>query len=78
LGRGNAEAKTVNGEFGILKEARFYPERRGKVYLTIEHNRRVYVGCLVFEKHWFCINAFERLRRCYGMAVSQIGSSELL
>jgi hypothetical protein len=31
----------------------------------------------LFDNHWFCKRAFEHLRHCYGMVISQVGSSDL-
>jgi hypothetical protein len=78
LGRAKAEtAKRLRGEIGVLKEARYYSDRHGKLYLTVEHNGAVYVGCLLFDLQWFCTAVFEHLRHCYGLAICDIGSSHM-
>jgi hypothetical protein len=78
LGRANAKAaKTLTGEIGVLKEVRYYEDRPGRVYLTVDHNGTAYVGSLLLDDQRFCKHAFEHLRRCYGMALDAVGSSEL-
>jgi hypothetical protein len=78
LGSARAKAaKKLTGEIGILKEVRYYTHRRGRIYLTTDYAGTLYVGCLVFDNHSFCEKAFEHLRRCYGMNIEAIGSSEL-
>jgi hypothetical protein len=78
LGRLKGKApKTLTGEIGVLKEVRYYEDRPGRVYLTVDHNGTAYVGCLLLDDQSFCKHAFEHLRRCYGMAIEAVGSSEL-
>ena len=78
LGRVNAKAaKTCAGEIGILKEVRCHEDRPGRIYLTVAYNGAAYVGCLLFDDERSCQRAFEHLRRCYGMSIEAIGSSEL-
>ena len=78
LGRAHARAvKTVTGEIGVLKEVRCYEDRPGRIYLTVDHGRTAYVGCLLFDDQRFCKYAFEHLRRCYGMDIRAVGTSEL-
>ena len=69
--------KAFAGEIGVLKEVRHHPDRRGRLYLTMVHDRASYVTCLLFENQALCDKAFEHLRRCYVIAVSDVGSSEL-
>jgi hypothetical protein len=68
--------KAFVGEAGILKEVRHYRDRSGRLYLTMIHDHKTYVACLNFENQ-ACEKAFEHLQRCYGMTISQVGSSEL-
>ncbi len=79
LGRANAKAaKTLTGEIGVLKEVRCHEDRPGRLYLTVNHDGTAYVGCLLFDDQRFCKHAFEHLQRCYGMAINEIGSSEII
>ena len=78
LGRAHARAaKTITGEIGVLKEARCYEDRPGRIYLTVDYDRTAYVGCLLFDDQRLCKQAFEHLQRCYGMAIQAVGTSEL-
>jgi hypothetical protein len=78
LGRSNVKAaKTLTGEIGVLKGVRCYNDRPGRIYLTVAHDGTTYVGCLLFDDQSACKHAFEQLRRCYGMDIEAIGSSEL-
>jgi hypothetical protein len=78
LGRAHARAaKTIDGEIGVLKEVRCYEDRPGRVYLTVDHGGTAYVACVLLDDQRFCKHAFEHLRRCYGMAIQAVGSSEL-
>jgi hypothetical protein len=79
LGRINAKAaKTLTGEIGILKQVRCYEDRPGKIYLTVVYHGTTYVGCLLFDDQRFWKKSFEHLRRCYGKAINEIGSSEIV
>jgi hypothetical protein len=69
--------KSFAGEIGILKEVRHYQDRRGRLYLTMVHGHATYVTCLLFKNQALCNQAFERLRRCYGMTMESVGSLEL-
>ena len=78
LGRAHARAaKTITGEIGVLKEVRCYEDRPGRVYLTVDHSGTAYVACVLLDDQRFCKHAFEHLRRCYGMTIEAVGSSEL-
>ena len=78
LGRAHARAaKTITGEIGVLKEARRYEDRRGRIDLKVDHDPNAYLVCLLFHDQRFCKHAFEHLRRCYGMAIQAVGTSEL-
>jgi hypothetical protein len=70
--------KTLTGEFGILKEVRCYEGRPGKIYLTVAYHSTTYVGFLFFDDQRFWKKSFEHLRRCYGMAINEIASSEIV
>jgi hypothetical protein len=74
--KGNAP-KTLSGEVGILKQVRSYPDRRGRIYLTIDHDGAVYVGCLLFDNEDFCEEMAEHLRQCCSMSIEAVGSSEI-
>ena len=79
LGYVNAKAaKTLSGEIGILKQVRCYEDRPGKIYLTVVYHGTTYVGCLLFDDQRFSKHAFEHLRHCYGRAINEIGSSEIV
>jgi hypothetical protein len=67
----------MRGEIGVLKDVRCHPDRPGRIYLTVEHGGADYVGCLSFKNAAFCEVASAHLRRCYGMFISDIGSSDL-
>jgi hypothetical protein len=54
--------KTLTGEVGSLKQVRYYPDRPGRIYLTIVHQDAVYVGCLLLDDEGFCEKAFQHLR----------------
>ena len=69
--------KTIKGEIGTLKEVRYYSERCGRIYLTIEHDGAIYVGCVFIEKDAICRQVLEHLRHCLRMSISAIGDSEL-
>ena len=78
LGRAHARAaKTITGEIGVLKEVRCYEDRPGRVYLRVDHGGTAYVACVLLDDQGFCQHAFEHLRRCYGMTIEAVGSSEL-
>ena len=70
--------KALTGEVGVLQKVRTYPERRGRMYLTMHLDRAVYVGCLVVENERFCLRLAEHLRRCCGMRIDEVGGSELI
>lgn len=70
--------KTLGGEIGILNHVRSYPDRPGRIYLTIDHEGAVYVGCLFFDDERFCEYMAEHLRQCYSMSIDAVGSSEII
>ena len=74
---GGKAPRALTGEIGILRRVRYYPNRRGRMYLTIHHGRAAYVGCLVIDDEHFCLRMAEHLRRRYGMSIDEIGSSEI-
>jgi hypothetical protein len=78
LGRvGAAKPKTLRAEVGCLHRVRCYRDRPGRLYLTIDHDATIYVGCLLFDDHSFCERAFEHLRHCCGMEIETVGASNL-
>jgi hypothetical protein len=78
LGRTNAtKPKTLRAEVGYLHDVRRYLDRPGKLFLTMDHDATTYVGCLPFDDHSFCEKAFEYLRRCCGMEIENVGSSDM-
>jgi len=69
--------KIFRGEIGVLKDVRRHPDRPVRIYLTVDHGGADYVACVPFKNPGLCDMAFEHLRRCYGMIISDVGSSEL-
>jgi hypothetical protein len=69
--------KIVAGEIGTLKEVRYYTDRRGRIYLTIDHDGGAYVGCVLFDALVFCEKVAEHLQRCCSMSINAIGSSDI-
>ncbi len=69
--------QVLQGEIGVLKEVRYYSDRRGRIYLTIGYENSNYVGCLMFDDEIFCEQTAEHLQRLRGMPIEEIGSSEI-
>jgi len=65
------------GEVGVLTSVRYYPSRQGRLYLIIEDNGEVYVGCLLIDNASFCEQLAERLRAECGSTIETIGSLEI-
>lgn len=76
-GRDPKKRQTEEGEIGHLKETRYYPSRRGRVFLIIEHQETEYIGCLMFDDPFFCEKVANRLHALQGMSIETIGSSEI-
>jgi hypothetical protein len=67
--------KVVTGEIGVLRAVRYYPERRGRIYLTVDYDDAAYVGCVMIHNEAFGEEMFQHLRRCCSMSLDDIGNS---
>jgi hypothetical protein len=76
-GRDANKRETQLGEIGLLKETRYYPTRRGRVFLIIDHEGTEYIGCLMFDDAFFCEKVASRLHAFQGLPIETIGSSEI-
>jgi hypothetical protein len=65
------------GEVGVLLETRYDPERRGRVFLLMEHQGAQYTGVLLFDDLLFCDRVASRLSHYLGMSIEEIGSTDM-
>jgi hypothetical protein len=66
----------LQGEVGVLKKARYYPARPGRIYLSTDQNCYEYVGCVLIDDLIFCQLLAEHLQGFCGMTIEAIGSLE--
>ena len=76
-GRDPKKRESAVGEIGRLKETRYYPTRRGRIFLIIEHEGTEYIGCVMFDDAIFCEKVANRLHAFQGMPIETIGSTEI-
>jgi hypothetical protein len=67
----------LQGEVGVLAKVRYYPQRRGRIYLRIDRDGVEYIGCVLLDDEVFCEHVVEHLERFCGTPIEAIGSSEI-
>ena len=67
----------LQGEIGVLRSALSYPYNPRKIFLTIEHERADYIGCLLMEYEFLGEYMASLLNDCIGMTIESIGSLEI-
>ena len=67
----------LQGEIGVLRSALSYPYNPCKIFLTIEHERADYIGCLLMEYEFLGEYMARLLNDCIGMTTESIGSLEI-
>lgn len=68
---------TVHGEVGVLKYVYANERASNKCFLVMEHEKSVYVGCLIFNDHSFCAQISTILREQTGRPIKEIGDLDL-
>lgn len=61
----------------MLRSALSYPYNPRKIFLTIEHERADYIGCLLMEYEFLGEYMASLLNDCIGMTIESIGSLEI-
>jgi hypothetical protein len=67
----------LGGEIGVLKYVHASNRLSNKCYLVIEHERTLYIGCLIFNDIRFCYDIAKMLRQYQGRSVEEIGGLDL-
>ena len=68
---------TVKGEIGILTEVKMHALRSPRVFLRINHDGVIFIGCLFLDDPAFSRRVYEFLRECIGMPIKDIGDRDL-
>ena len=68
---------TPQGEVGILREVRWYPDNPLRLFLTIEHDGAEYEGRLLMAYDLLSMAMVALLEDCKGMTIEAIGSLEI-
>ena len=67
----------LQGEVGVLREARCSPDNSRRIFLTIEHEGAEYIGCLLMEYEFLGEYLASILKDCMGMTIESIGNLEV-
>jgi hypothetical protein len=73
----HSRADALGGEIGVLKYVHASNRLSNKCYLVIEHERTLYIGCLIFNDISFCCDVAKLLRQYHGRSVEEFGGLEL-
>jgi len=73
----NGSVKTVMGEVGVLTYVHSNFEKSNKLFLVIEYQLDMYVGCLIFRDHSFCTQISHLLRDHIDRPIKEIGDLDL-
>ena len=68
---------TVKGEVGILTQVRIHALGSQRVFLHINHDGVLFIGCLFLDDPAFSRAVYEFLRECIGMPIKDIGDRDL-
>ena len=74
---GGERDQWVSGEVGILREVRFSEGNQGtvsKCFLTIDHNQRLYMGCILLDDAVFARQMYDLFTSHRGRSIEDIGS----
>ena len=74
------EDKHPKGEVGTLREVRWSPIQLhplDRFFLVIDHQKTVYMGCLLFENAAFCLEIQRVLRDHCGYSIEYIGGLDI-
>lgn len=77
LGATSRAPRVIRGEVGLLKTIRHYPDRPGRIYLTVEYRGKSYIGCLFLNDEIFWRQMIRLLKAAYGMSLRDIGGLEI-
>ncbi|HEX9443802.1 MAG TPA: hypothetical protein VGA73_06765 [Candidatus Binatia bacterium] len=69
---GGNRDQQLTGEIGVLKEVRFNEDER-RTYLLIEHERALYMGCLLISDAAFARQIVKLLEASRGRSIEEIG-----
>jgi hypothetical protein len=67
----------LSGEVGVLKYVHASNRLSNKCHLVMEHERTLYVGCLIFDDIRFCYDVAKLLRQYQGRPIEEIGGLDL-
>jgi len=71
-----ADNKVLGGEIGVLTHVGF-DEKRPRIYVYITHNRKPYVGSLLFDDMGFCRTVNRMLKEHVGTPIRIIGGLDM-
>ena len=73
----HSEIPAPVGEIGILEDATMNGALGNKVFMTILHEGRRFMGCLMFQDPAFCSEVFALLKLHRGNRIQNIGDMDV-
>jgi hypothetical protein len=77
VGIGATQGIAPHGEVGRLREARRYPDKPRRIFLTMEYAGTQYTGALLFDDDLSCAQVYKLLQRYYESLILEIGNLEV-
>lgn len=74
---GGKQDEYVHGEVGVLREVRVHHAQWTKCFLVIDHDDRLYMGCILISDEAFARQLYRVLERCRGKTIKEIGGLDL-
>jgi len=76
-GKQPSGVKKIEGEIGILKYVMVHDQMPNRIFLFIEHEGKVYTGCLLFNDRSFRQELQTILETQIGATIKEIGDLDL-
>ncbi|HEY1371853.1 MAG TPA: hypothetical protein VGH50_05235 [Candidatus Binatia bacterium] len=70
---GGKRDQYATGEVGVLREVRMHEGESRKVFLLIDHDERLYMGCLLLDDTPFARAVYDLLEKHRGERIEDIG-----
>jgi len=67
----------LSGEVGVLKDVRMYDLSFKRIFLTIEYDKQLYIGCLFLDNFGFCQTVYNKLKNCVGWTIEEIAEMDM-
>lgn len=74
---GGKRDQYATGEVGVLREVRMHDLQETKVFLVIDHDERLYMGCVLFDDAPFALAVYDLLQNHRGERIADIGGLDV-